>query len=243
MPEGPSLRILAEEAAKFEHRKVLEASGNAKVDIQRLENKTIQSLKTWGKHYLIIFSDFYVKVHFLMIGSYSIDEKRKAKVRLGLHFTNGDLYFYASQIQIHEGNPDDSYDWQADIMSDAWSRSLALKKIRSKPDAVICDLLLDQEIAAGSGNIIKNEALYRAKVHPESTVSEIPADRLRKILDEARAFSFEFLKWKKKGQLSKHLSIYSKEKCPEGHDSVEVKYTGKTRRKSFICTKCQKKYG
>ncbi|NMH27384.1 endonuclease [Flavobacterium silvaticum] len=242
MPEGPSLRILWEQTRQFEGKKVLEATGNAKIDIDRLNNKTAEALKTWGKHFLICFNGFYVRVHFLMIGSYSIDEKGKAKVRLGLHFNTGDLYFYASQVKLFEGNVNAYYDWSADIMSDDWDRSAAIKKIKNHPDAMICDMLLDQNIVAGSGNIIKNEALYLAKIHPESIVSEIPSDKLRQLLNDVRDFSFDFLKWKKRNELQKNLKVYSQKECDCG-GKMTVKETGKTRRKSYFCEKCQKLYG
>ncbi|HRO68823.1 MAG TPA: hypothetical protein PK951_00545 [Chitinophagaceae bacterium] len=39
---------------------------------------------------------------------------------------------------------------------------------------MVCDALLDQEIFSGVGNIIKNEVLYRIRVHPESLIGDIP---------------------------------------------------------------------
>ena len=36
MPEGPSIVILKEEAARFTGRKVQEVTGNAKIDLERL---------------------------------------------------------------------------------------------------------------------------------------------------------------------------------------------------------------
>ena len=36
------------------------------------------------------------------------------------------------------------------------------------------DALLDQDVFAGAGNIIKNEVLHRIRVHPESPVGRLP---------------------------------------------------------------------
>lgn len=39
---------------------------------------------------------------------------------------------------------------------------------------VACDALLNQDLFAGSGNIIKNEVLFRIGVHPWSTLGALP---------------------------------------------------------------------
>jgi hypothetical protein len=47
------------------------------------------------------------------------------------------------------------------------------------PDALVCDALLDQNVFAGVGNIIKNEVLFRIRVHPLSKLGALPAHKLR----------------------------------------------------------------
>lgn len=39
----------------------------------------------------------------------------------------------------------------------------AKAKLKATPDELICDALLEQDIFAGVGNIIKNEILYRVR--------------------------------------------------------------------------------
>ena len=38
-----------------------------------------------------------------------------------------------------------------------WDPAAARRKLRARPDAVVCDALLDQDVFAGVGTIIKNE--------------------------------------------------------------------------------------
>ncbi|MEP6929016.1 MAG: DNA-formamidopyrimidine glycosylase family protein, partial [Flavobacterium sp.] len=54
------------------------------MDIQRLEGRTITSFKTWGKHFLICFDDFTVKIHLLMFGTYRINERKETIPKLGM---------------------------------------------------------------------------------------------------------------------------------------------------------------
>ncbi|RYG09609.1 MAG: endonuclease, partial [Burkholderiales bacterium] len=85
MPEGPSLRILQESTAGFAGKKILRVEGNAGIDLQRLKNRRIVSVRSWGKHFLIELQAFSVRIHLLMFGSYRINERKEgAAVRLGL---------------------------------------------------------------------------------------------------------------------------------------------------------------
>jgi endonuclease-8 len=84
MPEGPSIVILKELVPPFKGKKVLEVSGNSKMDIQRMAGKKIIDFKSWGKHFLICFKDFTVRIHFMLFGSYRINEEKEAKPRLSL---------------------------------------------------------------------------------------------------------------------------------------------------------------
>ncbi len=89
MPEGPSIVILKESVQDFIGKKVLQASGNSKkVDFDRLTGAKVTAFKSWGKHFLICFKDFTIRIHFLMFGSYRINElKEDATPRLSLIFT------------------------------------------------------------------------------------------------------------------------------------------------------------
>src|ERR1700722_3411639 len=95
MPEGPSIVIAKEKIEQFEGRKVLAAIGYSKIDKEKLVNKKITAIKSWGKHLLICFNDVTVRVHFLMFGTYSINEKKDINPELSLRFTKGqELNFY-----------------------------------------------------------------------------------------------------------------------------------------------------
>jgi len=105
------------------------------------------------------------------------------------------------------------------------------------------DALLDQDIFAGVGNIIKNEVLFRIRIHPESQVGALPPRKLTELIKEARNYSFDFLKWKKAFELRKHWLAHAKSECPRDHiPFVKVKHLGKLKRRAFFCPKCQKLY-
>jgi endonuclease-8 len=243
MPEGPSILILKEklESAHLEGHKLIGAEGNAKIDFEKIDDKRLLTYKTWGKHLLICFETVTIRIHLMMFGTYQINERKTTPLKLRLLFEGTEINFYTCVVKLIDGNLDEIYDWTADIMSDSWSTPKAVKKLKQFPDSLISDLLLDQNIFAGVGNIIKNEALYRARVHPGSIIKDIPAAKLKKLISEARDYSFDFLKWRKEGTLTKHWESYTQKKCPLGHAIKKISI-GKAKRGSFVCEVCQKLY-
>lgn len=244
MPEGPSIAILREQAARFTGRTISAASGYAKgIDYARLPGLTVLGMHSWGKHFLIELPGLVLRIHLLMFGSYRIDERKDTLPRLHLEFAGGgELNFYTCSVRELEGPPGDWYDWRGDVMADDWSPRLALKKLRAAPAMLACDALLNQDIFAGVGNIIKNEVLFRIRVHPLSEVGAVPADKLRALVREARQYSFEFKAWKEAFVLKQHWLVHTKKVCPRCNIPLMKGHLGLTRRRSFYCENCQKRY-
>lgn len=201
------------------------------------------ALRTWGKHFLIEMPEFSLRVHFLLFGSYRINERKDGPPRLSLRFAGGDeLNFYTCSVKYIEDPLDDVYDWHADVMSAAWKPALALQRLRAAPETLACDALLDQDIFAGVGNIIKNEVLYRIRVHPLSTIGGLPPAKLRALVSETRQYSFDFLEWKKAFVLKQHWLAHRKSHCLRCDLPLTKATLGKTQRKSYFCGNCQTLY-
>jgi endonuclease VIII len=242
MPEGPSIVILKELGASFKGKEVINVTGNTKVAKERALGQKVIDVKSWGKHFLICFDGFTIKIHFMLFGSYRINEERETPPLLSLAFTNGTLNFYACSVKILEGPLDTIYDWSADVMSDSWDAKAAQKKLEENPAMLVCDALLDQSIFAGSGNIIKNEVLFRIKTHPKSRVGALPARKLKEMIREVRNYSFDFLEWKKAFVLRQHWLVHTKTTCPRCDIPLVKEYMGTHRRRTFFCAKCQVLY-
>jgi endonuclease VIII len=242
MPEGPSIVILKEAVQGFKGKKVIAASGNTKIDKERINGQKIIDFKTWGKHLLICFKGFTIRIHLMLFGSYRINERKVTPARLSLQFKEGELNFYACSVLFIDEPLDEVYDWTADVMNDHWDPKQAKKKLKSAPDMLVCDALLDQQIFAGVGNIIKNEVLFRIQVHPASKAGSLPVKQMNALIKQARIYSFDFLEWKKQFVLKKHWLAHTKKKCPRCKIPLNKKYMGKTKRRTFFCNKCQTLY-
>jgi len=244
VPEGPSLYILKEQTTRFVGQHIVRADGNVKaLDPARLVGQRIVGLHTWGKHFLIETADVVLRIHFLLFGTYRIDEGRDKPPRLSIETEDGgEMNFYACAVREIDRATFEAYDFSADVMSDSWDPKKARKKLRAQPDMLACDALLDQDIFSGVGNIIKNEVLFRIRVHPLSTVGALPAPKLRALVDEARQYSFDFLGWKKDFVLKQHWLAHAKKICPRCDIPFKKAKLGKSDRRSFYCERCQKSY-
>ncbi|WP_024870276.1 DNA-formamidopyrimidine glycosylase family protein [Pseudoxanthomonas suwonensis] len=244
MPEGPSIVILKEEAGGFVGRKVTGVRGNSREPIQRIAGQRLRALRSWGKHFLMEFDGFSVRIHFMLFGRYRIDERKPTPERLGLDFTGGgELNFYACSVRFIEEPLDEVYDWTADVMNDAWDPAAARRKLRARPDTLAADALLDQDVFAGVGNIIKNEVLHRIRLHPESRIGALSPRKLGELVTQAREYSFDFLRWKKAYVLRKHYQVHTRTICPrDGHRLSYRKHLGQAKRRAFYCEHCQRLY-
>ncbi|MDR7194632.1 endonuclease-8 [Luteimonas terrae] len=219
-------------------------SGSSEQDIDRLRNKTLRAVRSWGKHVLLEFTGFSVRIHLLMFGSYRINAGKDKPPRLSLDFRHGEvLNFHACSVKCLEGDLDDHYDWATDVMSDAWDAAAARRKLRARPDALVADALLDQALFAGVGNIIKNEVLHRIRVHPRAAPAPYrraswPNSSRRR----ARTASTSIAR-------SRPMHCASTTRCtpkPPAPAMAPLGYRkqfGEAKRRAFWCEVCQRRYG
>jgi endonuclease-8 len=247
--EGPSLHLAAAQLKPFVGKRIQGVRGNTTIAKDRLEGEVVRGIFAWGKHLVLQCGDFALRVHFLMFGSFEADVegitvtgdyKRPRVPRLALTFPNGELRMFTCSVRFIEGrNVKRTYDFSVDIMSKAWDPKLALAHLKEQEKEQIADVLLDQTIFAGVGNIIKNEVLCLAQTHPEALVRQLSVPKRKAIITHARAFSLQFLAWRKVFALKKNLRIHRRGTCPACGGPVTHKKTGKRERMSHFCPRCQ----
>ncbi|XP_012879680.1 PREDICTED: endonuclease 8-like 2 isoform X2 [Dipodomys ordii] len=159
-----------------------------------------------------------------------------AQVRLVLHFGGGGfLAFYSCQMSW---SPPPELSPTCDILSEAFHRGQALEALgRAQP---VCYTLMDQRFFSGLGNIIKNEALYRAGIHPLTPGALLTPSQLEALVDHVVQFSAEWLKDKFQGT-RRHTQIYRKEQCPAGHQVLKEALgpPAGLQRLTWWCPQCQ----
>jgi len=244
--EGPPLRLIAEKLSRLIGEFVAEVSGNSKIQQKRLQGQKVLDVFSWGKNLFLQFPEFSLKVHFLMFGSYRFNEERKGVVpRLSIVFSQDTLNLYNCSVKIlSNSDVKELFDKELDIMSDNWNQTKTIGLMLNLSKALICDVLLDQKVFGGVGNIIKNEALFRGRVHPLSVIQKIPRKKLEDVANEARKFSLSFYRAVKKVEsIKSQLVVYGKRQCPQCGEKVVFQKTGRTNRISYFCPSHQKFYG
>ena len=114
--------------------------------------------------------------------------------------------------------------------------------------------LLNQEIMSGVGNIYADETLWRAKIHPETLISDLTKKKIATIIETATTVmheainqggtSFDDLYINVNGEsgfFEQSLNAYGQEGEPCPRCGTPIKRISFGQRSSHFCPKCQKK--
>ncbi len=244
--EGPGVRTIADRLLPLAGKRVTAVEGRSRFPLARIRGEPVERIYPVGKLLFLRFPACTLRVHFLMWGRYRLDGEIPGKVpKLTLSFDDGSvLRIYASAIALlGNDEAEQKYDPTLDPMEPAWDRERAIRLLQAKGREEIGDGVMDQEILPGVGNIIRNEALFAARVHPASPSGCIPAGVLSRLLEEVRDFSFTWYRYDSDGKrIQPALQIYRKKTCPECGGRVESGRTASLDRISFWCPACQEKH-
>lgn len=243
--EGPALTLLKEEAQPFTGKRITEAGGSSKIDMDSLAGQRLNKLQSCGKHFLMVFDNCTIRIHYLMFGNYYLNSRHPEKEpKLSLLFDDGSEWNnYNCAVRIlPETDMSRLYDFSIDIMDESWNAANAKAKLKQHPEMLVCDALMNQDIFAGVGNVIKNEALFRIRVQPESKLGALPPEKITALLEEAHNYSYDFYRWRKEGVLRKKYCVHRRKYCPVCHALLVKKFTGELQRSSFYCSHDQLLY-
>lgn len=129
----------------------------------------------------------------------------------------------------------------------------ALRAVLGRKDSAIKRVLLDQTVLSGVGNIYADEALWRARIHPETRARALSARAVNRLLADVRAvleqalaeggtsFDSQYVNVNgQAGYFAHSLNAYGRtgEPCPRcGHLIVRVPFMN---RSSHYCPHCQR---
>lgn len=241
MPEGPSILFLKNKIQRYKGKTVSEASGYNEMDKSKIANNKLLDIETYGKNLLFVFKDFFIGVHLGLFGSMLVNKRKKVNASFAIHFGDSEINFYVAKTKLYEGKPSDIFNFKTDILKKEFDPEFILEELKTKHDnEMIGDVLMDQNLFAGVGNIIRIEALYHAKIHPESLVKQIPEKKLIFLLKMIIDYGEEFLNLLKTDTVKESALVYGKKVCPKDKSELLVEEMGKIKRKTYVCLKCQK---
>ena len=144
----------------------------------------------------------------------------------------------------------------AHIAYDPFEADFNLKKVIvdiSSRKSAIKPAILNQEIISGIGNIYADEALWRAKIHPEIICEDLSEDEIKKLINSAKAVMKSAIKaggtsfdqqYKNvngaSGYFSRSLSVYGRAGQPCSRCSTLIRRIAFANRSSHFCPRCQR---
>ncbi len=248
MTEGPTARLRAIQIwNKFGNHTVHEIKTKSKklhVGIDEIIGKKLEKATSYGKNILLYFNGYIIRIHLMMYGSIRYEPEKPARqLRLYIKFDNGSLFVYNAPI-IEIGKKDIENMLLNEYGIDAlfnWNEKELTRLLRQNGERKIGDLLLDQHVFAGIGNILRNEILFRAGINPERKVSKLNENEIKAVLKYTKELSHAFLKAKLDGKGIKNmLMVYNKKYCPLCGNRINFYRQEPNKRKTFYCKHCQK---
>lgn len=134
----------------------------------------------------------------------------------------------------------------ADLTLERFNSILKKTKRRVK------DVLMDQKLIGGVGNIYANDSLWLARIHPESRSDLLSPEEIRElysqleiVLNESMALGGSSDHWYRHidggiGHYQDYFKVYGKKgKCCIRHPENAIQYSKVSQRGTFICSLCQ----
>ena len=228
--------------------------------------RTVESVFARGKHLLITFSgDLVLRTHMRMSGSWHLyragDRWRRpgrdmrvlvataAVEAVGFNVPVAEL-LTARELARHK-------ELQAlgpDLLAPSFDPDEAIRRMRARPDDAVGDVLLNQRVMAGIGNVFKSEILFLAAIDPFTAVSALSDAELARLVDISRrqlganVMTRDQTLSRSTGRTTTRsldpnssLWVYGRggKRCRRCGAAIEARKTGIDARLTYWCPRCQ----
>lgn len=216
---------------------------------QSLNGAQYGGTETLGKELFMYFGLKALRVHFGMNGSMRINptaprEKNGQTPALEIHLTNDTVCFFDSTVEIRGREECEQRVLSLsclDVCSSKFSQSRSEEAVRDQCSRILCDVLLDQAVMPGVGNIIKNEALFDSGLHPAVKVHQLTDKHIHHLVKMTRDFTLLFYKCRKSGSaLHRHYKVYKRPSCGQCSHVITACRLGEHGRMTYFCERCQR---
>ncbi|NXM71049.1 NEIL3 Endonuclease, partial [Serilophus lunatus] len=208
-----------------------------------------RGVETLGKELFIYFDQTALRIHFGMNGSMCINpdgskDRNGALPVLEIQLTEDTVCFFGVTVEYRNAAEIERkvrMMESLDVCSPKFSFLRAESEIKQQKTRMLCDVLLDQAVLPGVGNIIKNESLFDSGLHPAVKVCQLTDEHIRHLVKMTRDFTLLFYKCRKTGSpLYKHYKVYKRRACGQCSGNITVCRLGENNRMTYFCSRCQK---
>ena len=113
-----------------------------------------------------------------------------------------------------------------------------MRRARAIPqDEVIGEVLLDQTVVAGIGNIYRCESLFDQRIDPWTPIGDLGDDQLRQLVNRAKAM----LEQGTEARFRSRVHGRHRQPCPRCNSAIKARRSGRQARVVFFCSTCQRR--
>jgi endonuclease-8 len=229
--------------------------------VRELKGARVDEVSALGKHLLIHFQgDWSLRVHLGMKGRWRrlgpgrpFAGRPTVLIQAGgrswacVHAYRAELV-RTRQLKVHPRLARLGPDLLAD--EPAIGEAVARAQLPAHADREIGDVLLDQRVASGVGNVYKSEVLFLCGIHPRTPVRALDAEALTAVYQRAAGLMRENLATRGRTTVplkrrptpgSPRLWVYERDgrPCLECAGVVERIVQGDLARSTYFCPRCQ----
>jgi endonuclease VIII len=233
----------------------------------RVEGRTIMAVRSAGKHLLVEFSeDLVLRTHMRMHGSWHLYRRgelwqrphRDMRIVIATHTLEAvgfripvAEFVTGARLQRHAAlaalGPD--------LLADDFDEAAALARMKQAGDMAMGDLLLNQRVMAGIGNVYKSEILFACRVNPFVAGGAVDDATLAAVIATARRFLRSnvseslapmttysgFRRTTRRDDPGERLWVYGRARtpCRRCGTAIRMRRQGVHARSTYWCPSCQ----
>jgi endonuclease-8 len=237
VPEGDTIwRSAASLRARLVGKQILKAVPPT------LVGRTVQAVEPVGKHILVRFDGgLALHTHLRMSGQWQLyapgERWRRPAWQVKALLETEDtvaVCFAAPTVELVREGREGLQRLGPDILAAEFDLEAVVARARSSGPVALGELLLDQRVAAGIGNIHKNEALWRTRLDPFR--ADYTDDELRSLYTDARAGLQASIGGRRPAE-----SVYRRtgRACRRCGTLIRSQRQGERLRRTYWCPTCQ----
>lgn len=264
MPEGDTVhRIAAVLKRELEGRTLARFVVRDRGDVPELAGRDVARIEAVGKHLLVhVDGGWTLRVHLGMHGRWIRRHIReRVPARMTAMLVTGETAYICERAYTAELMRTDAVRTHArlarlgpDLLADPPDIDEAVRRARlpAYADREIGDLLLDQRVAGGIGNVYKSEVLFECRIHPRTRVRGLTDDQLRELFEKAAHLMRLNLLTRRRTSVplrrratpsSQRLWVYMRhgKPCLDCGTPIERFLQGDMARSTYFCPGCQER--
>lgn len=255
MAEGPLVHSIARRLDRVLSGRVVDVEFSAAKladAAAALSGRRLERVEAWGKQFRIRFpEDRVLLVHLLMWGTWRVYrrgaewDRPAEKARVVLRSDEYEcVVFGAPVVQVMGAAELESSRWGGlgpDPLRDDWDEAEFFRRLDTDPLRQIGEVIMDQHVLAGVGNMLRVEILWRCGLHPERTIGSLGDDDRRALLD----WTIELMRrWLARVHGKKDwLKIYRRSGKPCPRCGCAIEFSRQASRVTYHCPRCQPERG